>query len=264
MRFSFRACVIVTASVFACGQARAAVNAADEAGNYATSGQPAWANGTNQGSGFQPWSGLNTNVTNFGFFTGSSAGNGTGGAGTNINSSNGLAWGLYANTSNLSEGVRPLTGTLDVNQTIRLFMDNGFINGGSSVGFSLRDSANNNVFEFFFQGGNANYTLVGSGSQSTTHAFTDTGMETNFTLTSATTFSFSVRFLNDNVTETFTGSLNGSLGAIDRIRIFNFNAGNGSNFDAYFNGFAVVPEPGTWAAGALLVGLAGYRLRRRK
>ncbi|MBS0659098.1 MAG: PEP-CTERM sorting domain-containing protein [Verrucomicrobia bacterium] len=49
-------------------------------------------------------------------------------------------------------------------------------------------------------------------------------------------------------------SINSNLG--DR-----FNSANGSN---YFATFTVVPEPSTYAAGALLVGLVGWQVRRRK
>ena len=42
---------------------------------------------------------------------------------------------------------------------------------------------------------------------------------------------------------TFTGTLGGTAGSgIDRVRLFNFNAGNGGNNNAFFNNI-VVPEP---------------------
>lgn len=49
-------------------------------------------------------------------------------------------------------------------------------------------------------------------------------------------------------------SINSNLG--DR-----FNSANGNN---YYATFTVVPEPSTYAAGALVVGLVGWQIRRRK
>lgn len=256
--------VFLTGLLGFCSSALGAINASDEANNYATSGQPAWANGTNQGSFFQPWSGLSTNGGGFGFFTGTSTNNDASGTGTNINSANGLSFGLYANSGNTSQAIRPFTGALTIGQSVVIRMDNGSIDPGNAVGFGLQDASGVNAFEFFFQGGNSNYTVSGSINQSTAHGFTRFGMETTFTLTGASTYAFSVRFLNDNATETFTGSLIGAAGAIDRFRLFNFSAGNGNDFNAYFNGFAVVPEPATWLTGALVLGAAGWFVRRKR
>ena len=87
-------------------------------------------------------------------------------------------------------------------------------------------------------------------------------------MTSTDTFTFSVTFNDNSTTETFTGSLGGTLGStIDGVRLYDYNAGGGSQNDLFFNNLAVsgaaVPEPATVCGGLLVTSLLALRLRSR-
>lgn len=258
----------VVVAAWAC-QVFAASVAFDEASNYST-----WANGSNGGSGFGAWQlAPFSNSSTAGFFLGSSANNGSAPSG-NINSTNGTAFGLYANSGQTASAVRPFTGgPLAVGQTLSLRMDNGFINNNGVVGFSLQTSGGVNVFEFYFRGGTTNYILNVGGVETTTAvSFTDGGLSLAFTLTSPTAYALDVTRLENNQVFNLTGSF-ASPASIERLRLFNFNAGGGSARDAFFNQLRIAeapppppPEPVIPLPAASLMGmtlLAGLMGRRR-
>lgn len=258
----------VIVAAWAC-QVFAASVAVDQASNYS-----AWTNGSNGGSGFGAWQLVPpSNSNNAGFFLGSSANNGSAPSG-NINSANGTAFGLYANSGQTASAVRPFTGgALAVGQTLSLQMDNGWIDHNSVVGFSLQTSGGGNVLEFYFRGGTANYIVnVGGVETNTAVAFTDGGLSLAFTLTSPTTYALDVTRLVNNQVFNLTGSF-GSAASIERLRLFNFNAGGGSPYDAFFNQLRIgqvapppPPEPVIPLPAASLMGmtlLAGLMGRRR-
>lgn len=172
-----------------------------------------------------------------GFFIGSSANNGTAPSG-NIDSS-GVAWGIYANNSNLADAVRPFYGAMATGQTFQIDMDNGFITGGGNpgaVGFGLRTAAATNRFELYFKGGSANYFINDSRGldQDTGVAWTDGGIHAAFTQTGPDTYS--VKIVRAGVTNTITGTLAGPSGTtITNLRLFDYNAGNDAGADAFFN-----------------------------
>ncbi len=225
-----------------------------------------WGSGDNGGTGFNAWSGL-TDI-----YVGSSGDNGNGNSGsssidtTGPSNATGESWALRGDggTNGSGAALRTLTGgDLGVGQSIQLGFDNGFINDGSSVGFSFQ-SGGTARFEYFFTGGNSNFTVSGLSNQSTTQGFSDDGMMTIFTLTSVDTFSFTVDFLGTGTTDqTFTGSLKGIDGTgIDTIRFFNFSSSGDPAGNAFYNQLAVVPEPSCLALITLAaVGLAGRRRR---
>ena len=245
------------------GAAGGTDNAADAVYN------DSWTTGDNGGTGLNPW--VLTNTGTAGFFIGNSAGNGSGSSG-NINTS-GESWGTFANSGGLASAVRSFTtggsngqSFLGNGETFSLRLDNGFIQAGGTVGFGLQDSAGVNRFEFFFAGGGSGYTVSGSVNQTTTHGFSADGLTALFTLTGVNTYSFDVTYNTGSpTTENFTGTLKGTAGAgIDRVRLFNANAGAGGSNDAFFNSITVVPEPTSLGLlGASLVGLAIIRRRRR-
>lgn len=242
----------------------------DNASNSPYEPGNSWTNGQNGGSGFGPWALTTTSgdVNQNGFFIGSSSGN-AGGSSGNINTA-GVSWGMYANSGQTASAVRPLTGgSLLVGQTITLSIDNGFLNSGSSEGFGLQTSGGTNRMEFFFSGGNANYTLAdNSGNRDSGIGFTGNGLAIAFTLTGIDTYSLAVT-PNGGSTSNFTGTLEGTSGTgIDQIRFFDFNGGNGQsngNGDFYAN-LLTVPEPSTWVVGTLtglaLLGSFARRVRR--
>lgn len=174
-----------------------------------------------------------------GHFIGSSANNGTTPSG-NINSS-GESWGMYANGETTAEAVRQFYAPISVDQVFKLDFDNGWIDTGASVGWGLRNSLGENRFEFYFKGGNANYFVndIRGLDQDTGIAWTDGGMHTEFTLTGLDTYS--IKVIRGTTTNTVTGTLGGTTGTgIDRVRFFNYRAGSGSNYDAYYNNLELI------------------------
>lgn len=223
-----------------------------------------WANGSNGGTGFQPWI-LNPPVNgSSGFFVFNSNNNGTN-TGPGINTPTDVAWGTYGNSGNNAVATRPFNAALTVGQTFGASIDNGFIDTGSSVGFQLADSAGTPRFAFQFTGGQTNYQIVAGSNIDTGLAFTDGGLRTALDLTGPDTFQFTVTRLADGQTFQTTGTLGGTSGAaVDRFIAFNNNAGFNSTNDAYFNSISIapVPEPTTVL---LICGMAtsAYAVRRR-
>jgi hypothetical protein len=258
---------------FVASVANAQISASDSASDAAY--QPPfnnWTNGDNGGFGFGAWTGVVDN------YVGNSDVNGDGSnsegfaPGVDIDTASqapltatGASWALRGDgtAGGTGEAIRPFSAGLQTGYTFRIDFDNGYINSPNSVGFGLR-SGTTSLFEFYFTGGNANYTVAGSTLQSTIQGFTDDGMRTYFTLTGANSFSFTVDFLGiGTVDQTFTGTLAG-IGTIDNVRLFNFsNAGDPAG-NAFYNSMEiVVPEPSTWlAAGMTLVGCVFLRCRR--
>jgi len=212
---------------------RAAFMGSDNAGNYGN----AWAG--NGGTGFGDWSFSNTsgNGSQNGSFLATSSGN----SDLSIATS-GKGWGLYANSGQTANAIRTLTGgNLVAGQSFSLRMDNGNVNSGGSVGFSLRNSAQQNRFEFYFVGGQNNYKININGTETDTGVgFTSGGLNLIFTQNGANGYTFSI-----NGSTPLTGALSAS--DISEIRFFDFNSGGGNN--VYFNDLAVVPEPTNIALG---------------
>ncbi|MBL7775684.1 MAG: lamin tail domain-containing protein, partial [Saprospiraceae bacterium] len=209
-----------------------------------------WQNGDNGGSGFSAWT-LNpaSNTGNAGFFIGTSASNGDGdsNADSDINTS-GIAFGTYANSSNLAEALRNFTVPLVPGAVFTLKMDNGFIDNGGSVGFGLQNSSGNNLFEFYYRGGdpvNSYKRNDNAGEQNIGLGFSDEGLSISFTLQTATTFDVSVTPLGGGGTVNFSGTLKNPAGGqtVGRLRLFNFNAGSGGARDAFFNSPGVCYPP---------------------
>ena len=143
------------------------------------------------------------------------------------------AWAMWNDGATATEMKRDFTA-LAVNDIFQIEMDNGSINSGGIVGFSLRNSSDQNMVEFYFQGGESNYNINGSGGETDTGAgWTDAGLRITVTITSATTYSVSVyRFANTTTYGPFTGSFINS-GSISRIRLFAQGSGGGAN--QFFN-----------------------------
>jgi len=246
--------------------AHAANTAFDKASNSPYEPGNTWINGQNGGSGFGAWIlSPATNTGTAGFFMGSSSGN-AGGSSGNIDTA-GVSWGMYANSGQTASAIRPLTGgSLLVGQTITLSIDNGFLNSPSSEGFGLQTSGGTNRMEFYFNGGDSNYTLAdNTGTHNTGIGFTGNGLSFAFTLTGTDTFSLAVT-PNGGGTTNFNGTLEGVAGTgIDQLRFFDFNGGNGqtSGNGDFFVNLLTVPEPSTWTAGGMTL-LSLLFLRRRR
>jgi hypothetical protein len=207
--------------------------------------------GMNGGTGLQPW--IINQELNSGRFVGDSGSNGFGDFNGNgdINTtgtlSQGQAWGLYANTGNLSDAIRPFNAPLKVGDTLSFSFDNGFVDNGGTVGIGLRNSSNENVFEIYFSGGDSFYKYTdAAGPTDSTLQFTSDGFDVVFTLTGATEYSVTTTILG-GASDTKTGTLSAPAGGqvIDRIRFFNFNAGNGSAADYFFNKITITGDEAT-------------------
>lgn len=247
----------------------AALVASDNAGNSAYAS--GWNSGSNGGTGFGAWS--LANGTGAGFFIGSST----------VNDNNnllpagdtadiGTAWGTYANTNYYATATRDFTGgALAVGQSFSLAYDNGNVQTGGADFLNLVDSLGSNVFTFGFVGGNRDYSYSDAASfrADTGIGFTYFGLDTVFTLTSATTYSFTVAPIDTSLaSKTVTGTISGSIVGFSVVND-NTGGGNGNNF--YVNSLQVsaapssaVPTPapfGLVLAGG--IGLAGLAIRRR-
>lgn len=192
-----------------------------------------WTNGQNDGTtGFGAWS--LTSTGGGGFFTGSS----------DVNNNNTRSWGLFAGgtgAGNAANAVRPVF--LGVGNTLAFSMDNGSITNGNTIGFSLRNAANQSLMEFVFVGGATNYTLndgTGTGF-STGVGYTTAGLDVRITYSALNTYSISITPKGGTTTvisnRTFTPQAGGQVPA--EIRMFNAGAGSGPGSDLFFNSLGI-------------------------
>jgi hypothetical protein len=272
----FKISVVVATAVAVVALAapgRAASLGSDNASDAVYSGLGNY-NGLNGGTGFGAWT--NTPSVNSGFagsFIGSSTNN-AGGSSGGIDSTGGKAWGMYGNSGNAGDSVRPFTGgALSIGQTVKVDLDQGYEDTGATVGFGLQNAASSNLVEVYYIGGDTvnSWKKNDAGGQVNLAAdgvigFTGDGLHLEITLLTATTYSGTLNKLNPTgAPVAFSGTLNAGAGdqAIVKLRLFNFNSGGGNNANFYGNNLAVVPEPST----IMLVGfglLGALALRRRK
>lgn len=215
-----------------------------------------WQTGDNGGFGFGAWalSATSGNGSENGHFVGSGG------------SAFGTSWGMYANSGNTANAVRPFTGSLSVGQTFSISMDNGNVDTGGTVGLGLQTSGGTNRMEFFFVGGGSDYrylrTGVMGGSEGTGIGFTLAGLRIFVTPQNST--DVRLRVTNaDESSELFNQIIVlANASDIAQVRLFNANAGDNTpdNSDLFFDDVAV-PEP---TAGMLgLAGLLALSRRRR-
>jgi len=216
-------------------------------GDYLLDG---WQTGDDGGSGWgAAWSLVTTNIVNAGHYVGDSRnnsfGNDTNGDG-DINTAGVKAWGMYANNGASAEAFRRFGWPLQRGNTFSLDMDNGWVSGGGVVGFALQNhQSGSTLLEVLFLGNNPTYSIQDSrGFISTGLPWTDEGIRARITLTGTNTYSAYLRRLQDNVSVTITGITMASSGLpIDRVRLFNYQAGGGSEYDLFFNRLAIDDLP---------------------
>jgi len=204
-----------------------------------------WTNGV--GSGWD----LATTGTNAGFFLAS--GTPIDGVGPFSGMQPTLAlpnnsWALWANSGDIADAIRPFGQPVYVSNVVAVTMANGFVSTGASVGFGLQSGATNR-FEFFFGGGNSDYSINDAGgTRDTGLPWTTNGMVITFMLTSTNTYSLTVQTLSGPSTN-ITGTLEGHTDSlIDRIRLFNAFAGSGSSHNLYFSMLTVGESPANTGA----------------
>ncbi len=250
--------------------ALASVAAASTAGTDNTTASAysgGWTDGTNgavTGAPFNPWSLSTYGTSNGNSFAGFQfddstklQGNNTG---ANIDTG-GTAFKMYGTGSAGADAYRNFAGgALTGAQSFSLDLAVNYRNGYK--GFDLKDASNNTILTFNV--GGDDYTVsqaaTGNGSIGNTYGG-NTAFHLTFTQIDATAGTWSITRSGDvaaNLNGTYTGDAAGFhlyIGGTD-----------GSDQDLLFaNNFQVaVPEPATWMAGLLTVGLVGYRFRRTR
>jgi len=229
----------------------------DNANSTAYTSPPAWSNGTNGGTAgtFGAWSHTGTGS----FFIESSTNLSSPGADINSNSK---SFGIYAGSSANATATRNFSGnTLGVGQAFSLDLAVNFRNG--SKGFTLRNAANTNLFNFNVenQGGAGdgyyvNNATTGNGTIGNTYS-ANTAFRLSFSQTSAGGGTWSITRsggTSDLDTGTYTG-------IPENFFFYTQNADAGAANNLYFNNLTVVPEP-----SAALLGAIGSLIlfRRRK
>lgn len=202
-------------------------NAADNGGNAPYN--DGWQAGDNGGFGFGPWVFLNssTNSSQNGQFRATSSA-------VNIGTP---AWGLYANSGNVADARRALPGPFAVGQTLFVKMDNGFLNTGAGTGVALFNAQSNMLWEFFFNGGDQNYSISGG---TTDIGWTPGGLEIELTLVGPTSWIARITPLG-GATRTNTGHFVAQPNmTATTFRAWNYNAGPGSDYDFFVNDLRVV------------------------
>lgn len=234
----------VVSGLLCVGLAQAATLGSDNAGNYT-----AWTNGSNGGTGFQPWQ-LYTSGS-AGFFLGSSAAQGFG----NIDTS-GQAFGMWGNPSggNYAHARRWFDGgTLSVGQSFVVDLAIAWRNGNK--GLSLFDTATNELF--YFNVGGDQYDVNGS-IQGWSYAQTSVFRVVASQIDMSNLRVVVSRFPGESVTQTVSGTLAGF-----RAYVGDTDAGSDLN-NLFINNMAVIPEPATLGLIGLGSAVAMIAIRRRR
>jgi polygalacturonase len=152
----------------------------------------------------------------------------------NINTSSGESWGLYGGTTG-EQAQRTFPAALTNGQVFQIEMDNGFVNTGQSVGFSLHNSASANLFSFFFTGGGNDYVYYDSaGAHTTSVPYTQTGLRVTVIVGAGTNYTLQITPCGGSTAE-YAGGF-ATTGAPDMVLLYNNNTnGAGSAYNLYFN-----------------------------
>ncbi len=196
-----------------------------------------WTNGSNGGNGFEPWQLVA--IGDGGFFTGSSAEN-AGGASGDIDTSS-RSWGLWA-TNDVAEAIRPFSAALATGEVFSASFDSGWIETNGSVGLALQNSAGDNLWQFYFNGGGSAFILHDNdGARDSSIPFTGDGLAIEFEWTSASTYRARIQPAGgDSVW--FSGDLMAQAdSAVQRLRIWNYQAGAGGDHNVYLNSLSIAP-----------------------
>jgi hypothetical protein len=242
------------------------INASDNAGNYSS-----WTSGSTGGTGFGTWS-FNDATPNGGF---SGQFLSTGGS-TSIDTA-GNAFGMYANGGASAEAQASRSfsaGSLTANQSFSIQMQNGNVtDNGGQVGFNLQDSSADNLFQFYFAGGGADYDInVGGNQISTGVGYTSGPLTLSFSQGVGNAWSFSI-FEGATLAATLSSGSTGDLlsaNDISQVNLYTLNGGTartlGDNGNVYYNNLQIetqaAPEPSVALLG--MSGLATLYLVRRR
>jgi len=131
--------------------------------------------------------------------------------------------------------VRNFLAPFTPGSVFEIYMDNGDVQSGGTVGFALRNGAGQELLEVYFVGGDTQYTVHGSTPISSGVNFTREGVRVVITLTTASTYQATLTRLVDGASNTVSGVLRNNPGPISRLRLFNVNAGASPGNDLFFN-----------------------------
>lgn len=202
-------------------------SARDSATNTTYTTPNAWTNGQNGGTGWTDGWSLTTSGANAGFYIAST---------NDANNSLGQrAWGLWANSDSTANAIRKFPAALHVGDVFSLKFDNNWIDNDKSTGVAIQNRFGQNLVEFYFTGGGTNYLLNdAAGLLHTGIGWSDQGHTISFELTSPDTYRMLVG------AREFTGTLLSSSEALARqVRIWNYSAGGGWEFNVYANDLAL-------------------------
>ena len=194
--------------------------AADDAADAAYGS--GWTDDSNGGYGFGPWS----------LFADAVAGRFVGDSG----------WGLWSQSNNLSEAVRPFDAPLSVGRRFRATIRNNWIlEGQQGVGVALRDSSGASLIQFYFNGGDDAYTLEDAeGGRPTGIGWTDQPQTVEIEPLSASSY----------VMRVGTTAINGSYsGELSQVRFWSYSGGVGSSYDFFVSSLQVL-SPGAASTSA--------------
>jgi hypothetical protein len=152
------------------------------------------------------------------------------------------AWGLYANSGNLSEAKRMFTNALAIGQTFLVSFENGLVDPGAGAGVAMQNSNGETLWQFFINGSDSNYSFSGG---MTDIKSTNVGIQIEFWLTGTTNYAAHITPQGQS-TRNFSGNLEPSTNsnmAVTLFRVWNNNAGPSSARDVFFN------DPRILAAG---------------
>ena len=133
---------------------------------------------------------------------------------------------------------RPFTSAngssaLQVGQKIVVDLENGGVANGHSEGFTLWNASGNLVWEMHYVGGDAWYIVDNAGTVKNANIpYAGSGCRVSFTLTSSTTYSFTVQVAIGGTTYgPYTGTLASPTGgsAITQLRFYTSAIGSGNN-----------------------------------
>lgn len=182
------------------------VHAADASTNAAYTG--GWTTGGNGGLGFGPWT-LQADA-----------------AAGHFISANG--WGLWSQSNNLAEAMRPLAAPLASGQRFQARFKNGWVfEGRQGVGLALRDAGGAALIQFYFNGGDAEYQVEdAAGGRNSGIGWTDQPQIVEIELLTATSYVMRVG------ATVIPGTCSGSPA---QVRFWNWSGGEGSNYDLLFD-----------------------------
>jgi autotransporter-associated beta strand protein len=151
-----------------------------------------------------------------------------------INSPSGNALGMWGGFSGDEVAIRTFAA-LASEQVVSIDFDNGNVDSGSKVGFSLQTSGGADVLQFYFLGGASNYKYNDGSESDTGIPFQRTGLRVQFVLTSGGAYKLVVTPCGGSPS-TFTGSYSGTIA---QLKLFNQNTSGGNDHNIYFNNFLV-------------------------